>query len=79
MDKGAWWATVHGVAKSRTRLSDLKQQLYTQGTLLKIMWQPGLTLLIAYTPIQNKKVKKKNTALPSEQVEAPHLPCGRDN
>ena len=20
-DKGAWWATVHGVAKSRTRLS----------------------------------------------------------
>ena len=21
MDKGAWWATVHGVAKSRTRLS----------------------------------------------------------
>ena len=23
MDGGAWWATVHGVAKSRTRLSDL--------------------------------------------------------
>ena len=22
MDKGAWWALVHGVAKSRTRLSD---------------------------------------------------------
>ena len=22
MDKGAWWARVHGVAKSRTRLSD---------------------------------------------------------
>ena len=22
MDKGTWWATVHGVAKSRTRLSD---------------------------------------------------------
>ena len=22
MDRGAWWATVHGVAKSRTRLSD---------------------------------------------------------
>ena len=21
MDGGAWWATVHGVAKSRTRLS----------------------------------------------------------
>ena len=23
MDRGAWWATVYGVAKSRTRLSDL--------------------------------------------------------
>ena len=22
VDEGAWWATVHGVAKSRTRLSD---------------------------------------------------------
>ena len=22
MDKGAWWATVHGVTKSRTQLSD---------------------------------------------------------
>ena len=22
MDRGAWWAPVHGVAKSRTRLSD---------------------------------------------------------
>ena len=22
MDRGAWWATVHGVTKSQTRLSD---------------------------------------------------------
>ena len=22
MDKGAWWATVHGVTKSQTQLSD---------------------------------------------------------
>ena len=22
MDRGAWWATVHGVAKSQTQLSD---------------------------------------------------------
>ena len=22
MDTGAWWAAVHGIAKSRTRLSD---------------------------------------------------------
>ena len=27
MDRGAWWATVHGVAKSRTGLSDLTLSL----------------------------------------------------
>ena len=25
MDRGAWWATVHGVTKSRTRLSNRAQ------------------------------------------------------
>ena len=24
MDRGAWWATVHGVTKSQTRLSDFQ-------------------------------------------------------
>ena len=28
MDRGAWWATVHGVAKSRTRLSDFTHFTY---------------------------------------------------
>ena len=27
MDQGAWWATLHGVAKSRTRLSDFTHSL----------------------------------------------------
>ena len=27
MDGGAWWATVHGVAKSQTRLSNLTHSL----------------------------------------------------
>ena len=31
MDGGAWWATVHGVAKSRTRLSDFTS-LYFMAT-----------------------------------------------
>ena len=26
MDRGAWWATVHGVAKSRKRLSDFSSR-----------------------------------------------------
>ena len=25
-DRGAWWATVHGVAESQTRLSDFKKK-----------------------------------------------------
>ena len=29
MDRGAWWATVHGLAKSRTQLSDFTHT-YTQ-------------------------------------------------
>ena len=27
MDRGAWWATAHGVAKSQTRLSDFTHSL----------------------------------------------------
>ena len=34
MDGGAWWATVHGVAKSRTRLSErLHPVLFTDLTI----------------------------------------------
>ena len=54
MDGGAWWATVHGVAKSRTRLSDftftfhfhaLEKEMATRSSVLawKIPWmeEPG--------------------------------------
>ena len=34
MDGGAWWATVHGVAKSRTQLSNFTF------TTLHFTWQP---------------------------------------
>ena len=37
MDGGAWWATVHGVAKSRTRLSDFTHSLYLQWVALKFV------------------------------------------
>ena len=43
MDRGAWWAAVHGVVKSRTRLSDftftfhfhaLEKEMATQSSVL---------------------------------------------
>ena len=36
MDRGAWWAAVHGVARSRTRLSDF---IFTLMHWLR-KWQP---------------------------------------
>ena len=46
MDGGAWWAAVHGVAKSRTRLSDftftfhfpaLEKEMATHSTILAML------------------------------------------
>ena len=57
MDEGAWWAAVHGVAKSQTRLSDftftfhfhaLEKEMATHSSILarKIPWmkEPGRLL-----------------------------------
>ena len=42
MDGGAWWAAVHGVARSRTRLSDftLEEEMATHSSVLawRIPW-----------------------------------------
>ena len=40
MDRGAWWATVHGVAKSRTRLSDFTSLHFTSWNKadLRLRW-----------------------------------------
>ena len=55
MDGGAWWAAVHGVAKSRTRLSDfaftfhshaLEKEMATHSNVLA--WRiPGRGSLVA--------------------------------
>ena len=54
MDRGACWATVHGVAKSRTRLSDftftfyfhaLEEEMATHSSVLA--WRiPGMGSLV---------------------------------
>ena len=43
MDGGAWWATVHGVAKSRARLSDFTFTYHFHA--LEKEWQPTLVFL----------------------------------
>ena len=39
MDRGGWWATVHGVAKSQTRLSDFTFTFNINIHLLHNFWQ----------------------------------------
>ena len=43
MDRGAWWATVHGVTKSRTQLSDFTLTHCVPGPELVLSYE-GLTL-----------------------------------
>ena len=43
MDGGAWWVAVHGVAKSRTRLSDFTSTFPFMHWRRK--WQPTLVFL----------------------------------
>ena len=63
VDRGAWWATVHGVTKSRTRLSDFTFTLYFHHWRRK--WQPtpvflpgesqGRRSLVGYRPCGRKE------------------------
>ena len=43
MGSGGWWAAVHGVAKSRTRLSDFPFTFHFHPSRRK--WQPTLVFL----------------------------------
>ena len=38
-DGGAWWATVHGVAQSHTRLKQLSSSSSRVGSVLEIAWR----------------------------------------
>ena len=43
MDRGAWWAVVHGVAKSRTCLSDSTHRLhYFLKSFMTLGWEVGI-------------------------------------
>ena len=42
MDRGAWWAAVHGVAKSRTRLSDFTLTFHFHALEKEMATQPSV-------------------------------------
>ena len=64
MNGGAWWATVHGVAKSQTRLRDFTFTFYFMHWRRK--WQPtpvflpgeshGQRGLVGYSPWGHKEL-----------------------
>ena len=43
MDRGAWWASVHGVAKSQTRLSTAQQPGVPRPERVLGLWAPELS------------------------------------
>ena len=50
MDRGAWWATVHGVAKSQTRLTGEEQQPQGLPNLYQILLLRFSEILIERLP-----------------------------
>ena len=60
MDGGAWWAAVHGVAQSRTRLSDftftlhfheLEKEMATHSSILAFLIRGVWVYLLAFYPV----------------------------
>ena len=67
MDRRAWWATVHGVAKSQTGLSNLAHAVYLSTPFLPGLTKPSLTVFSGLCYLSRMDVKiglKKN---PREQ------------
>ena len=68
-NRGAWWATVHGVAKSRTRLSD-----FTFTFKLLSLLKALLLLFFIYIVVLGSQ-KKNERNIQSFHVPLPRLAC----
>ena len=69
MDRGAWWAAVHGVAQSRTRLSDFTTHYVTSTQLSYLEF---LRESCVYVTEKRKKQSYENYCTPSYS-DAPTL------
>ena len=69
MDRGAWWATVHGVTKSRTRLSNFHfTSLFLLFSLYMRNWQNHCSLATDTYNSQGKKKIGKRVMLHKTQI-----------
>ena len=81
MDGGAWWAAVHGVTRSRTRLSDftftfhfhaLEKEMATHSSILA--WRiPGRGETGALLSMGSHRVRHDRSDLAAAAVAAPPL------
>ena len=62
MDGGAWWATVHGVAKSRTWLSDFTFHPRSKHLLISYLQSPSTVIL------EFKKIKSVTVSTVSPSI-----------
>ena len=73
LDRGAWWATVHRVAKSRTRLKRLSNDRSGPGSPGTIRLFPGW--LAPHRPVRHRCLLLTRTTLPLPQVVAERVLC----
>ena len=71
MDKEVWWATVHGVTKSWTQLSDWK--LVTQDFLEEVSWAPEES---GIWTSRRRRVSKSQEKPPTEDSKGPQKESG---
>ena len=74
MDRGAWWAIIHGVAKSRTRLSmhTSRSPLVLKGTSLESVLQANVKVGTWPRPLQGPSLLLQ----PLELHCLPSMACG---
>ena len=63
MDRGAWWATVHRVAKSQTQLKRLNTQAYSNADLENLVWYVPLSLQLLFLVFNESAVGDISTGL----------------
>ena len=73
MDRGAWWATVHGVTKSRTRLSDFTFTFPLQQNLIYTDLTPCLIRAVSQSYLKSCLLGCSPHFAPNETTHNSHI------